>query len=113
MVYFNYIEGNPNAGMFAEAISRCGYAGIIVYPVLLGFVIMLIERFYKDAKKEIKVILAVCLAMSVSNDVITSTSFVVVVLMILLGSKFFNQSKSAMAHDQLKYKWQVVNDMVD
>ncbi len=90
-VYFNDIEGNPNAGMFAEAISRCGYAGIIIYPLLLGFVVFLVDRFYTDTGKEIKLILAICFAMSISNDVITSTSFVIVLIMVLLGSNFFRR----------------------
>ena len=108
-VYFNDIEGNPNAGMFAEAISRCGYAGIIIYPLILGFVIFLIDRLYMNTDKEIKLMLAICFAMSISNDVITSTSFVVVLIMVLAGSRYFYRNRRLVPEELSK----IVKNRID
>ena len=92
-VYFNKLEGNPNAGMFAEAISRNGYFGVIIYPILLALLFMIFDKLYKDTDGEVKIVLGVCLAIAVSNDVITSTSFVITTCMIFIGSCFFRNGK--------------------
>lgn len=89
-VYFKKLEGNPNAGMFAEAASRCGYFGIFIYPIMLALLFYVIDRLFKNATKEVKVTLGICFAISVSNDVITSTSFVITFVLICLASRFFS-----------------------
>lgn len=92
-VYFKKLEGNPNAGMFAEAVSRCGYFGVIIYPILLALLFMMFDRLYKNTDAEVRIVLGICLAIAVSNDVITSTSFVITTCLILIGSCFFRNGK--------------------
>ena len=92
-VYFNGLEGNPNAGMFAEAVSRCGYWGIFIYPILICLLIQLLDRSLSMAAEEVKFIFAVCIAMGISNDVITSTSFVLVLIILLIGTQYFSENR--------------------
>ena len=91
-VYFNKLEGNPNAGMFAEAFSRCGFFGIIIYPVLLAVLFLLIDHCYRDSGSAVKVLLGICVGVAVSNDVITSTAFVITMVLVLLASRFFRKN---------------------
>lgn len=88
-VYFADLEGNPNAGMFAEAISRCGYLGIVLYPILLTLALCVIERIFHRARTEVKLVFACCLSLSMSNDVVTSTSFVIAMIIVCAVSPFF------------------------
>ena len=101
-VYFNDLEGNPNAGMFAEAISRCGYFGVLIYPVIFCLMLRLMDKFYARAEKEVRVMMGICLALIVSNDVITSTMFVVVYAMVLLGSVYFNKRDAEEKYESLR-----------
>jgi len=92
-VCFADLEGNPNAGMFAEAFSRCGYLGIVIYPVLFCAMLRLVDRFYARAETEIRIMVGICLALMVSNDVITSTSFVMTMAIVLLGAVYFKKDE--------------------
>lgn len=87
-------ETNPNAGLFAEAYSRCGFLGIVIYPVLLLCVLRLIDICFKNAPTIVKIVLGGCLAVSLDNDVITSTSFVCTLAFLLLGSTYFYKQRS-------------------
>lgn len=86
-------ETNPNAGMFAEAFSRCGILGIIIYPLLLVVMLKLLDVCFKNTPAIVRVMLSLCLTMSISNDVITSTSFVCMYVLVIFGSVFFSNRK--------------------
>ena len=90
--YFGSRVTNPNAGMFAEAFSRCGYLGIIIYPLLLAFLLNLMQSVYKDTDKSVLIMMAFTLSISLENDIITSTSFVFVFVIILAFSFAFKNT---------------------
>lgn len=92
--YFNNKVVNPNAGMFAEAFSRFGYFGIIIYPILISIMLVIIDHCYKRSSIEVKIFLSGCLSISMANDVITSTTFVIVLLIVMCSAVFFNKISS-------------------
>lgn len=90
-------ETNPNAGMFAEAYSRCGIFGIIIYPLLIILMLRLVDKCFKNAPAIAKITLACCLAICMGNDVITSTSFVCTLVLILFGSTYFGERDASLS----------------
>ena len=87
-------EGNPNAGMFAEAYSRCGLLGVVIYPILIVFLFKMIDRYFKNLPSINKIILGGSFAVALSNDVITSTGFVCTLILVVFGSFYFRERKS-------------------
>ncbi|MCI8813744.1 MAG: hypothetical protein HFH61_00570 [Lachnospiraceae bacterium] len=92
-------ETNPNAGMFAEAYSRCGIFGIIIYPLLVILMLRLVDKCFKNAPAITKITLACCLAVFMGNDVITSTSFVCTVVLMLFGSTYFRERDASLSKE--------------
>lgn len=91
-VYLGSLVGNPNAGMFAEAYSRCGYAGVIIYPALMVILFRLLDQCFANIRTEIVILLAAAFSISLQNDTITSTSFVGILLLVLLGTAYFRET---------------------
>ena len=86
--YFHGWIGNPNNGMAGEAFTRCGYLGAVIYPLLIVIFLCILYYFFKGFRKEMILMFSIALAMVLSNDVITSTSFVITIL-IIIGFTFF------------------------
>ena len=78
---------NPNCGMVAEAFTRCGFLGIIIYPVLLVTLLTAINSCVKDENNIVILILCIALGLIISNDVISSTTFVLMMIFICCSFK--------------------------
>lgn len=87
--YFSNLVANPNGGMFAEAYSRCGVFGIIIYPVLFAILLNFLHQRFKNANKEVVYIISIAFSMAVCNDVITSTSFVLSMVILMIYATMF------------------------
>lgn len=92
--YFNNAVSNPNAGMLAEAYSRFGILGIVIYPILIVMLFNIFNYFFKDSSDSVKLTVSFSLAIILCNDVITSTSFVMSITIVLLCSFIFKEEKT-------------------
>lgn len=89
--YFKGKVSGPNAGMLAEAYSQFGIFGIIIYPLLIVILLNVLEYLFATAMDEVKLMASISLAISIVNDTITSTTFVVVMLIICMYAIFFRE----------------------
>lgn len=100
--YFNGWITNPNCGMTGEAFTRCGYFGVIIYPLLLVIVIRIISYFFRNSNERMLFIFSFALSTSIANDTISSTSFVATMLVILFFAFFANKKKNERAGHALE-----------
>lgn len=91
--FFQGMVGNPNAGMFAEAISRCGLLGIIIYPFIYGILFKTLNYVTNQSTPEIKIMFAYCLSILMQNDTVTSTGFVIAAVLMFMLSLMFSEKK--------------------
>jgi len=71
-------EFSPNTGMMAEAFMHFGWVGIFVYPILILVLILILEKLLCNFSFSINLMVAVALMIYMINDVITSTTFAIV-----------------------------------
>ena len=80
--YFRGWIGNPNCGMAGEAFTRCGYFGIVIYPLLIILLLKALSILYSNSNDETLFIISFSLTSVLSNDTITSTSFVATIIIV-------------------------------
>lgn len=90
--YFHGWIGNPNNGMVGEAFTRCGYFGVIIYPLVITLLLLILSFFFKGLKEDSLFCFALAISLTLSNDVITSTSFVSLFLLVIAFSLLFHKA---------------------
>ena len=79
MINNNYFGGyvpSPNTGLFADAYMNFGIIGIIIYPLLISFVLNKSEGIYRKYGLGIMTVMAVKLAIHLTNVPLLRTDFV-------------------------------------
>ena len=89
--YFNGKVPSPNTGLLAESFMHMGYAGILVFPILLLFELKIMDTFIVCLSSKCKFILAACLGVLITNIPITGGFFVSVWLFSLVVLFFLNK----------------------
>ncbi|MDO4975175.1 MAG: hypothetical protein Q4E61_02515 [Alphaproteobacteria bacterium] len=90
--FFNGAIENPNCGMVGEAFTRCGYLGVIIHPFLLVFIVNVLYIFFNGVKKETLLMFAISFCIVISNDVISSTSFIGTITIVCLFACCFRKT---------------------
>ena len=74
--YYNGEIPSPNTGLFAEVFMHFKYLGIIIYFFLYTLFFKVANIIYKQFGALIEIIVAIKLAMALTNVPITRTDFV-------------------------------------
>ncbi len=82
--YFNGKVPSPNTGLLAESFMHMGYAGVFVFPILLLFVLRIMDTYIAFLPSKSKFLLAICMGVLISNIPITGGFFVSVWLFSLV-----------------------------
>lgn len=77
---------SPNSGLFTEAYMHFGAFGIFFYPILVLFVLRLIENNISEFGKGATILMAIIFSLSLPNVPITLTTFVMKVIPLVLVS---------------------------
>lgn len=83
----DYFDGwilSPNCGMIGEAFTRCGYFGIIIYPVIIALLTRIISLILEGIEPPVLFVFTIGYCMIICNDIITSTSVTGILLISLL-----------------------------
>lgn len=88
--FFKGHEFSPNTGLVAEAYMHFGWLGVFLYPILVLLLLAVIEMLVSYYDINIKMIIAFSLSIVMVNDVITSTSFIMVLLLLSCFFILFN-----------------------
>ena len=75
-VYFGGQVPSPNTGLFAEAVMHFGFAGVMIYPVILTVVLMISAVIFKQYGVCIQLFMAIKIAIQLQNVPITRTDSV-------------------------------------
>lgn len=74
--YFGGYVASPNTGLFADAYMNFGIIGIVIYPLLISFVLNKSEGIYRKYGLGIMTVMAVKLAIHLTNVPLLRTDFV-------------------------------------
>lgn len=75
--YFNGAIPTPNTGLFADAYMNLGWAGVFVYPIIYVVIFAYIQKVYGKFGKEVEVVVAIQLVLSLTNIQILRTNFII------------------------------------
>ncbi len=74
--YFGGYVSSPNTGMFADAYMNAGLLGCVIYPVIYHFIFEKSSSVYKRFGKGLTIVVALDLALQISNVPILRTDVV-------------------------------------
>ena len=74
MIAWEYMErvSNANNGLIGDALANLGWAGVVVYPVLLALVFKVLDKCAKNLDARIITIVALYIALCLSNTFLST-----------------------------------------
>lgn len=80
--YFAGQSSSPNTGLFGEAYMQMGFVGAFVFPFIIVIIVNFISKQFGKCDSGIQMLIAVRIAMSITNVPILRTSFVLSIVLI-------------------------------
>ena len=87
-----------NVGMMAESYAQMGFLGFIISPIILGWWLNIINRYYKNKSDAIVLMLSFSISQAIINSTIIETANIIIFLMIVVYSVVYPRSKKATIH---------------
>lgn len=79
---------SPNTGLFAEAFSQLGYLGVILFPVLIGYILKLFMKYSMIFGQGASHVLIASFMLSLINIQVLAPRGILIVLIFILISLF-------------------------
>ncbi len=99
-LYFNSPDMSANNGLIADAITNLGYAGILVFPLLLAFIFRMLEKSARGLDPRIYITVGIYLSVTMTNSflfTILLTHGLLVTILVLYNMKRDENSVNLLA----------------
>ena len=83
-----------NTGLMAESYSQLGVIGFVFGPIVLGFWLDLVNKFYKNKGLSVQLILSFSLSQALINSTTIETSNIIIFIAIFLYSGVFSNIRN-------------------
>lgn len=93
-IYFNRPNMNANNGMIADAFTNLGYLGIIVMPMILSFVLQIIDAVSADYDPRLYIALSIPIASSLINSFILTILLTHGLLVVMVIFSFMRRDEA-------------------